>query len=130
MTNDDDRFCQFVNRQFVNRQFYCGGAGQHLFNPPSLARTQRTRFDNAHAIADLAGSIFVVRQKFRGFPLNLLVERVLHQPVDGDRDSLLHRRAGYGANLAFADSSFFCSVPILFLFAIDDSRFDDSRVPQ
>jgi hypothetical protein len=95
----------------VNRQssIHTGGAGQHLFNPPSFSRTQRTRFDNAHAVTDLTRSILIVRQKLGGFPLNLLVKDVLHQPVNGDRYGLLHGRTGYGANLAFAESSFLFS---------------------
>jgi hypothetical protein len=82
------------------------GARQHFFHTPSLASTQRTRFHNAHSIPDLAGSVFIMRKKFRGFPLNLFIERVLHQSVHGNRDSFLHGRAGNGADLAFADSSF------------------------
>ena len=104
------RHSSFVIRKSL---IHSRGAGQYLLHPPSLARAQRTRFDDAHTIADLAGSIFIVRQKFRGFPLDFFIERVLHQPVDRNRNGFLHGRAGDGADLALADSSFSAQFPCL-----------------
>jgi hypothetical protein len=98
-----------------------------LHNPPSLACAQRTRFDDAHSISDLAGSIFIVRQEFGGFPLNLFVKDVPYKSVDSDGNCLLHGRAGYRADLAFADSPFLFSThyfPIDSRFEIRDSRFE------
>jgi hypothetical protein len=83
-----------------------GGAGQYLLHPPSLARTQRTRFDNANTVSDLACIILIVRQKFRGFPHYFLVQLMLYAPVDSDGHRLLHTRTGYDAHLTFTGSSF------------------------
>jgi len=95
------------------------GTGQYLFDSPSLARAQRTGFDNANPISNFAGPVLVVSQKLRGLPLYFLVETVLHQSVDGNRDRFLHSRAGYGADLALADSSFLFSSHVFL-----NSRFE------
>jgi hypothetical protein len=60
-----------------------------------------------------------MRQKIRGLPLDLLIEGMLHKPVDRDSYRLLHGCTGYGAYLAFADSPFRFS-PHLF----PNSRFE------
>jgi hypothetical protein len=119
-----EKLSSVFNRQLsaAKSSIHTAGAGKHLFNPPPLSRTQRTRFDYAHAIADLAGSGFIMRQKFRGLPLDLFVEGVLHQSINGNRNRLLHSRTGYGAHLAFANSPFLFSVHL----CLNGSKFNIS----
>jgi hypothetical protein len=101
-----------LQSQITNRKSSIStyGVGQYFLHTPSFPRTQRTRFDYAHTISNLAGFGFIMRQKLRSLPLDFLVEGVLHQPIDGNRYRLLHSGAGYFANLALADSPFlFCT---------------------
>jgi hypothetical protein len=129
MTNYEWKHTMMIfirHSSFVIPLFCSGSSGQYLLNPPSLACAQRTRFDDAHSISDLAGSIFIVRQEFGGFPLNLFVKGVLYKSIDSDGNCLLHGRAGYRADLAFADSPFLFSTH----YFPTDSRFEirDSRL--
>jgi hypothetical protein len=119
------------NRQsgICNRQSSINtyGTGQYFFHTPSLPRTQRTCFDNSHAIPDLADSCLIMCQKLRGLPLDFLVEGMRNQSIDGNRNRLLHSRTGHFSNLAFTNSSVCFSSHI---FPVSDSRLTiENQVP-
>jgi hypothetical protein len=111
--------CPGFNRLLLNS----GSAGQHLLDPPSLAGTQRTRFDNSHTVPYLAHIIFIVRQKLRGSPQDFFIQAMLYAPVHRNSHRFLHTRTCYDAYLAFADSPcLFSSHSSLDQFEIDDSE--------
>src|SRR5579863_629774 len=81
-----------------------GGLLHHLEQPPRLASRHRPAHGDSDQVALAAGAVGVVRQQPGGAADELAVGGMFHQPLDLDRDGLLHLAAhdapGEGARAA------------------------------
>src|SRR5213594_483475 len=74
-------------------------SGDHLPDPPALARREGPALHNLHHVAHAALLLLVVGHEPGGLLDKALVERVLDEPLDGDHDCLRHPVAGDHAHL-------------------------------